>query len=476
MRYRWAFFAVVTKDMAPIELTQKNASVESAALALPAGSAAATHDTVKVLVAPPPPKVLTEREIFERDRAGLFTVFGVDRGTGFYADSNGLVITNAHLVDNADEVRVQIDSVTKVYARVIAKDRDKDVAVLAVTPKRCAKCAVLHFPDSAHNTPPGPGDRVIAFGSPMNKIGLLSLGIVSNADANTVVSDVLIGALNTGGPLVSKDGFVIGLNTDRTARTESGSRVETSVAAAVVAPLLAKGRDSIPALAAKPISDELLPVAPREPFPTAPIMAVAKLGNQLNIEIYSAEQGPFKIFMMTPQVMAWRQQQAVNALAAMKQDDPKRYSALTKVDPIQGWTDWDDYLADRKAVIVFNVFPERTEFPYYKPDKIQDVNEGSFRDMKIYRDNVEIIPVEKWRVPAMLNGEQMKAAGKAMPYQGIYIYRVSDFAPRAVGTTATYVVQMTDANNLKSYRVTLKSNMIEQMWKDFTAYQYGGRQ
>jgi hypothetical protein len=38
------------------------------------------------------------------------------------------------------------------------------------------------------------------------------------------------------------------------------------------------------------------------------------------------------------------------------------------------------------------------------------------------------------------------------------------------------VVQMTDANNLKSYRVTLKSNMIEQMWKDFTAYQYGGRQ
>jgi hypothetical protein len=89
---------------------------------------------------------------------------------------------------------------------------------------------------------------------------------------------------------------------------------------------------------------------------------------------------------------------------------------------------------------------------------------------------VEIIPVEKWRVPAMLNIEQMKAAGKSMPFQGIYIYRVSDFAPRAVGTTASYVVQITDANNLKSYRIQLKGNMIEQMWKDFTAYQYGGRQ
>ena len=75
-----------------------------------------------------------------------------------------------------------VDSVTKVYARVVAKDREKDVAVLAINPKRCAKCVVLHFPDSAHAAPPGPGDRVLAFGSPLNKLGVFSLGIVSNAD------------------------------------------------------------------------------------------------------------------------------------------------------------------------------------------------------------------------------------------------------------------------------------------------------
>ncbi len=346
--------------------------------------------------------------------------------------------------------------------------------MLAVNPKRCPKCAVLQFPDSAHSAPPGPGDRVLAFGSPLNKLGVFSLGLVSNADANTVTSDVAVGEFNTGGPLVSKDGFVLGLNSDKAASDQGGTRVETSVATPVLLPFMAKARDSIPSLVAKPVSDELLPIVPREPFPMAPIAAVAKLGKDMNIEVYQAEQGPFKIFMMTPQLMAWRQQQAVNALSDKKQDDPKRYGTFTKIDPIQGWTDWDDFLNDRKAVIVFNVFPDRTEFPYYQPDKVQNVSEGSFGNMRIFRDGVEIIPVEKVRVPAMLNGEQMKLAGKAMPYQGIYVYRVNDFAPRAVGSTATYTVTITDQATLKQYKLTLQGKMIEQMWKDFTAYQYGG--
>jgi hypothetical protein len=291
-----------------------------------------------------------------------------------------------------------------------------------------------------------------------------------------VMSDVAVGDLNTGGPLVSKDGYVIGLNSDRTVSNSGGARVETSVSVSLLLPSFAKGRDSLPALKAKPVSDELLPIAPREPFPTAPILAVSKLGSSYNVEVYQAEQGPFKLFMMTPQVAAWRQQQAINALAAKKQDDPKRYATLTKIDPIQGWSDWDGILSERKAVIIFNVFPEDTEFPFYQPDKIQNITEGSFRDLRIYRDGVEIVPVERVKVPAVLNVAQMLAAGKVVPSQGIYIYRVSDFAPRAVGSVATYTVTISDGATGKQFKLTLKSAMIEQMWKDFTAYQYGGRQ
>ena len=477
-RYKWAFFATFAADMQPIELTQKNATIESTAT--PAGVAAAAagavpRDTVvKVVAAPPPPKPLTEREIFERDRASLYSVFGYSaRGSGFLVDSSGLVLTTNHLVEYADELRVQVDSVTKVYARVVARDRDKDIAVLAINPKRCGKCRALTFADSAHGGTPGPGDRVLAFGSPLNKLGVLSLGIISAADGGSIVSDVSVGWQNSGGPLVSKDGFVIGLTDDKGNSDAGGGRTQTSVAAPLLVPVVAKGRDSIPALAAKPVSDELLPIAPREPFPAEPIAAVAKLGEDFNLKNYRADEGPFYLFMMTPQIMAWRQQQAVNALAAKKQDDPKRYATFSKIDPIQGWLDWDEFLADRKAVVVFNIMPNDAEFPFYNPDKIQSFSEGSFRDMRILRDGVAIVPVEKVSIPGVLNVAQMKAAGKQIPNQGIYVYRVNDFAPRAVGTVATYTVVITDGMTGRQYKITLDGKMIEQMWKDFTPYQYG---
>jgi hypothetical protein len=96
--------------------------------------------------------------------------------------------------------------------------------------------------------------------------------------------------------------------------------------------------------------------------------------------------------------------------------------------------------------------------------------------MKIYRDGVEIVPVEKVRIPAMLNVEQTKAAGKPVAMQGIYVYRIEDFAPRAVGTTAAYTVQVTDASKAgQPYKVPLLAGTIEQMWKDFTAYRFGRR-
>jgi S1-C subfamily serine protease len=484
-RYRWGLYETFQKDAGTIELTQKNAQIDTVAVTTTTtmASAAARDSAAKDSAAkdsaskvPPPKKIRTEKELFDDYRSGLFTVYGSQRGTGFLADSLGLVLTNAHLLDGADEVRVMIDSGTKVYARKLVVDPAHDLAVLAIPARRCAKCTPLPMYDSSKTALPSAGDRVLALGSPLNKAGVLSTGIVSNADQQSITSDLSVGYLNTGGPLINTDGYVVGVNAYHPSAAPGAGRVSSSVAAPVIASALQRARDSLSGAHFKPVSDSLLPVVPREPFPSEPIAAVSGLGATLDLHNYRAEDGPFRVFMMTPQVMAWRETQAAKALADRKRSDPRKAAAWTAVDPIEGWRDWSEYLADRRAVVVFNVTSDKTGFPFYEADKIQGIDEGNFKDMKIYRDGVEIIPVEKVRIPAMLNVEQTKAAGKPVAMQGIYVYRVEDFAPRAVGTTAAYTMTVVDAAKPgQPYKVALLPGMVEQMWKDFTAYRFGRR-
>jgi len=474
-KYRWGLYETFQKDAGTIELTQKNATIETVTVAISGPTQAQKDSAAKDSIAKAM-KSRSEKQLFEDYKPGLFTVYGSQRGTGFLADSSGLVLTNAHLIDGVDEVRVLVDSNTKVYARKLVVDPAHDLAVLAIPVRRCAKCVALPMYDSAKTTLPTAGDRVLALGSPFNRAGVLSTGIVSNADQQSITSEVSLGFLNTGGPLLNTDGFVVGLNAYRPPVSLGAGRISSSVAAPVLASALARAKDSVTAAHFKPVTDSLLPVVPREPFPSEPIAAVSGLGATLDLRNYRAEAGPFRVFMMTPQVMAWRETQATKALADRKRSDPKKAGSWTMVDPIEGWRDWSDYLGERRAVVIFNVTSDKTAFPFYEADKLQSIDDGNFKDMKIYRDGVEIVPVEKVRIPAMLNADQTRAAGKNVGMQGIYVYRIEDFAPRAVGTTATYTMTIMDAGKAgQPYKVTLLAGSVEQMWKDFTAYRFGGR-
>ena len=117
-RYRWAFYQTFAKDMRQIELTQRNAMIDTIAVAAaapaptntgtatgtPAGDSAqpaASAGPADSAAAPKtPPKPVrhenVEREIFAKYKSGVFTVFGAARGTGFLVDSSGLIVTNAH--------------------------------------------------------------------------------------------------------------------------------------------------------------------------------------------------------------------------------------------------------------------------------------------------------------------------------------------------------------------------------------------
>lgn len=499
VRYRWGIYVPVQVGMRQVELTQKNATVETPAgqtVSLPQGSITTAPGAAPVPTPSEAPaaqpvapaagapsragrRVSEEAQLFDKYKPGVFTVWGTEgRGTGFLADSNGLVITNAHVVRNSSDIRVTIDSVTKVRARVLAIDPKLDIAVLGINKSRCAKCVVLPMFDTSRGPLASAGERVMAIGSPFNRTSMLSIGIVNSTDAQSVTSDVSISYLNSGGPLLNLDGDVIAVNTFRDEVRPGEPRISNSLPVTAIQNVLNAARDSIAALSSNPPTDSLLPIVPKDPFPAEPIAAIAALP-EVDTRKYRQDVEDFKLFVMTPQVMGWRQAQATAKLAEMRKKGQAKSVVDDDIDPIQAWRDWDDYLVTRKAVVVFNVVPTSTDFPFYDVDKVIDADggNGSFLDMKLYRDGVEVTPVERIRIPATLSGPGRRAAGREIPYQGIYVYRPEDFGPKPDGSAPVFTVSVWGAakSNKAPQRVPLDKKIVEVALRDFGPYFIGAR-
>jgi serine protease Do len=137
-------------------------------------------------------------------------------GSGFVIDAGGIIVTNFHVVEDADEITVNFTDGTKLSAKLIGRDSKTDLAVLEVKPSKPLKA--LKFGDSERMRV---GDWVMAIGNPFGLGGTLTVGILSarNRDINSgpyddfLQTDAAINRGNSGGPLFNMDGEVIGINT-----------------------------------------------------------------------------------------------------------------------------------------------------------------------------------------------------------------------------------------------------------------------
>ncbi len=141
-------------------------------------------------------------------------------GSGVIVDSKGYILTNNHVVDKADRIRVNLmgDPETVTYnATVIGTDAETDLAVIKIDAKRPLPAAKLGNSDSMNV-----GDWVLAIGSPFGLNETVTAGIVSAIGRNIVPgrqfesfiqTDAAINPGNSGGPLVNMNGEIIGINT-----------------------------------------------------------------------------------------------------------------------------------------------------------------------------------------------------------------------------------------------------------------------
>ena len=139
-------------------------------------------------------------------------------GSGFIIDASGIVVTNNHVIGDANDIQVILSDGTKLRAEIIGKDPKIDLALLRVKPTAERPLRAVPFGDSDKMRP---GDWVMAIGNPFGLGGSVSAGIVSargrNIESgpydNYIQTDAAINKGNSGGPLFNMDGEVIGINT-----------------------------------------------------------------------------------------------------------------------------------------------------------------------------------------------------------------------------------------------------------------------
>ena len=141
-------------------------------------------------------------------------------GSGVIVDSKGYILTNNHVVDKADRIRVNLmgDPETVTYtATVVGTDAETDLAVIKIDAKKPLPAAKLGNSDAMEV-----GDWVLAIGSPFGLNETVTAGIVSAIGRDIVPqrqfekfiqTDAAINPGNSGGPLVNMNGEVIGINT-----------------------------------------------------------------------------------------------------------------------------------------------------------------------------------------------------------------------------------------------------------------------
>jgi len=137
-------------------------------------------------------------------------------GSGFVISSDGFIVTNNHVIENADEISVEFEDGESLFAELIGRDPNTDLAVLKVSSPE--PLPYVRFADSDEAEV---GDWVIAIGNPLGFGGSVSAGIISarNRDISMgsyddfIQTDAAINRGNSGGPLFNLRGEVVGVNT-----------------------------------------------------------------------------------------------------------------------------------------------------------------------------------------------------------------------------------------------------------------------
>lgn len=427
-RFKWEVDIAVSDSEQTIELSNDNAVV-SAESAGPS-SVAATGDLTG---------------LFDRLKNSVVTVRAESKdGSGFVVDSAGLVVTCNHVVESSNYIAVQFDQKRKVPARLLAANPDKDIAVLWVNLAAFPQAVVAPLAPPGASSPIAVGERVFTIGNPLGREKVLTTGVISKVEADSITSDININPGNSGGPLFTLQGQVAGI-------TSAGLRTLAKIvpiqeARAVIEQ--ARGK----AAGGAPPPPDLLPVEPTDYFPADSLRALLQQ-ERLDKKPYFFDAGEFQVAFVTPTVSYFLRHE--DEMAAARKSAKRGGGDPSKAKPpSRALEDAQEY----KPILVVRVQPKLGVFW-----KVRFKN--GFQRMRLLCGGKEVIPVDPGRSAFELRDQRGKTVDTT--YAGTYVYLPDAVSP-ACGTVVLEIFSEKDPNTPISK--SIEEVTVERVWADLEPY------
>ncbi len=450
-----------------------------AALVIPATASAERH-------------ISEESILFRRLRGGVFTVFGDEgQGSGFLVDTLGIILTNDHVVGTSARIRVKLDDSTRVEARLLASDPQRDVAAIWINPDIARGRPVLTLATQS-DTMVIEGEKVLALGSPLHQEAVMTTGIVSKLQPTAIISDVNLNHGNSGGPLVNMDGDVVGINTFGDMSTQGGPGISGSINIAEATEVLRIAR--LVAASGTVPSGRRLPLPSSVPYPLDSLQAIVQL-EKFDADPYAVSNivgtGKFEVAVNTPIYMAWKEHRFEVAMAKkVHHREQQGNTAMSAAYyPLRGMRDWMRYTGhDYVPVVTLQITPKSGETgasifgnvlgsallgSAYRPTRFIAYR-SDFKDVSVTRDSVEIEDVGRGRVMVPLAFAyatwSSDYVGQDMARVGFWQCTPECFRPVA-GHAPHIRVSITSVEHPdRPTHFDLPEETVRRIWDDFVGY------
>ena len=425
-------------------------------------------------------------ELFPVLRNGVVTIEGeLAVGTGFIFDERGLILTNHHVTEDTNDIRVRFDKKTAVRARLLAKDVDRDIAILQINMSAFPGSLALKIADTKAAEPAVfVGEHVFSIGSPAQQDKILTTGIVSKIEERAIISDIRFGAGSAGGPLFNSVGEVVGITTfkveERTGlnndqKKDSGLagviRIEEADA------LIAQART---AAATKGLpSAELMPYVPDGLFPIETIKAGVQ-SPQFTSKNYTSDVKNYQVRFMTPVYKFYMIEKDRIESLKIREKRNKDKGKISTNDMFQDLRVWSEYAGDLAPTVEIAALPETsatgkslalaalTNFTIGYSTPFDHRYKADFNQMKLLCDNKEVVPVRRTKVEIARDLQNYYKTKKRFTYAGVYTYPYEMFAP---GRCSAMELHVFSEEDLETPIITKVTDAIKtRIWTDFRDY------